>query len=297
MPASEAVATAARLARAATLLGASPIVDVRDGDFRITREAAVAMLAQVLNDLPQGIALITDDARRFAGLLHDKVVAVLERDAPAPPALAATFKSTALQSELSLTDEACTRLAHTFPLSAGVIEDAVRLAALQGAAGLPPESQYARVAATCRHVSNPDLPRFAKRIVPTFALDDIVLPAEWHEQLRELVNNVVHAPKVMNEWGFGTALPQGRGVAALFHGPSGTGKTTAAQAVAQALDTDVYQADLSLLESKFIVTRPRMSTCSSTTPSSRTQYWSVTKRTLSSESAARSRMHTTAMPT
>ncbi|MGY4404064.1 ATP-binding protein [Bradyrhizobium sp. USDA 3315] len=252
LPDSEAVGTAARLARAATLLGASPVIDVRDGDSRVTCEAAVAMLASMLKDLSQGIALITDDARRFASLLHDRVVAVLERDAPLPPAIAATFRTAALQSELSLTDEACMRLAHAFPQPPGVIEDAVRLAALQGAAGLPAPSQYARVAAACRHISSPDMPRFAKRIVPTFALDDIVLPAEWHEQLRELVNNVVHAPKVMNDWGFGATLPQGRGIAALFHGPSGTGKTTAAQAVARALDTDVYQADLSLLESKFI---------------------------------------------
>jgi SpoVK/Ycf46/Vps4 family AAA+-type ATPase len=137
-------------------------------------------------------------------------------------------------------------------MALGCIEDAVRLAALQGAGDMTPDVQYGAVAAACRYVASPDMPRFAKRILPTFTLDDVVLPAEWHKQLRELVGNVVHAPRVMNDWGFAANMPSGRGIAALFHGPSGTGKTTAAQAIAHALNTDVYQVDLSLLESKFI---------------------------------------------
>jgi SpoVK/Ycf46/Vps4 family AAA+-type ATPase len=108
------------------------------------------------------------------------------------------------------------------------------------------------VAAACRHIASPGLPRFAKRILPGFRLDDIVLPPEGKSQLAEIVDNVVHAPQVMEGWGFSARVRSSRSIAALFHGLSGTGKTTAAEAIAHALGTDIYQADLSLLESKFI---------------------------------------------
>ncbi|MER9247629.1 ATP-binding protein [Mesorhizobium sp. M0590] len=248
----EAAGIAARIARAAILLGASPVIDAEIDDAPVDRDAAMATLAGVTRFLPQGTVLITSDARRCIGLLHAQVVAVFERDAPATPATVATYATAAAQFGLALSADSCVRLGHSFPMALGSIEDAVRLAALQGAGDRTPDAQYDAVAAACRHVASPDMPRFAKRIVPTFTLDDVVLPAEWHKQLRELVGNVVHAPRVMNDWGFAANMPSGRGIAALFHGPSGTGKTTAAHAIAHALDTDVYQADLSLLESKFI---------------------------------------------
>src|SRR4029077_6926026 len=46
--------------------------------------------------------------------------------------------------------------------------------------------------------------------------------------------------------------PYGRGVTALFHGPSGTGKTMAALAVAHALGIQVMRVDLSRIVSKYI---------------------------------------------
>jgi SpoVK/Ycf46/Vps4 family AAA+-type ATPase len=47
-------------------------------------------------------------------------------------------------------------------------------------------------------------------------------------------------------------MQYGRGVAALFCGPSGTGKTMAAQAIARALDTEMYVVDLSRVVSKYV---------------------------------------------
>src|SRR6185369_15127162 len=52
------------------------------------------------------------------------------------------------------------------------------------------------------------------------------------------------------EWGF-TATPS-RGLVALFVGPSGTGKTMAAEIVAGELGLDVYKLDLSSVVSKYI---------------------------------------------
>jgi SpoVK/Ycf46/Vps4 family AAA+-type ATPase len=71
-------------------------------------------------------------------------------------------------------------------------------------------------------------------------------------RLRELVAHVELRTTVLDDWGFRRRLPRGRGVAALFAGPSGTGKTTAAEAVACELGTQLFRIDLSRVVSKYI---------------------------------------------
>ncbi|MCA9637274.1 MAG: ATP-binding protein [Myxococcales bacterium] len=56
----------------------------------------------------------------------------------------------------------------------------------------------------------------------------------------------------MAEWGFGRRHADARGIAALFSGPSGTGKTMAAAIVARELGLDLYRVDLSQIVSKYI---------------------------------------------
>jgi hypothetical protein len=96
------------------------------------------------------------------------------------------------------------------------------------------------------------LERLAALVPPAFTLDDLVLPKERLEQLHELVAHVELQHVVLDEWGFRRRLPRGRGVIALFAGPPGTGKTTAAEAVAHALRQDLYRVDLSAVVSKYI---------------------------------------------
>jgi SpoVK/Ycf46/Vps4 family AAA+-type ATPase len=70
--------------------------------------------------------------------------------------------------------------------------------------------------------------------------------------LREICQRVVHGYRVLSEWGFGRKLSLGKGVNALFAGPSGTGKTMAAEIIANALQLDLYKIDLSGVVSKYI---------------------------------------------
>jgi SpoVK/Ycf46/Vps4 family AAA+-type ATPase len=79
-----------------------------------------------------------------------------------------------------------------------------------------------------------------------------VLPADRKSQLIEIVDNVRLARVVLDEWKFGERLPYGRGVTALFFGPSGTGKTMAAMAIARRLDVQILRLDLSRVVSKYI---------------------------------------------
>ena len=57
---------------------------------------------------------------------------------------------------------------------------------------------------------------------------------------------------VYEEWGFERLFALGRGVTALFAGPSGTGKTMAAQVLARSLGMDLYRVDLAGVMSKYI---------------------------------------------
>jgi SpoVK/Ycf46/Vps4 family AAA+-type ATPase len=103
-----------------------------------------------------------------------------------------------------------------------------------------------------RELTAPRLGRFAMHVVPRYSWNDLVLPVEKQDQLRRLANWVRYRHRVHEEWGFGRKLTRGKGLNVLFTGPSGTGKTMAAEVLAGELELDLYQIDLSSVVSKFI---------------------------------------------
>jgi SpoVK/Ycf46/Vps4 family AAA+-type ATPase len=106
--------------------------------------------------------------------------------------------------------------------------------------------------AAARSQSGQDLAGLAHKIEPLYTWDDIVLPDDARTQLQEMYQWVVHRHRVLNQWGFGRKLAYGRGVSALFAGPSGTGKTMSAEIIAKALGLDLYKINLSSVVSKYI---------------------------------------------
>ena len=106
--------------------------------------------------------------------------------------------------------------------------------------------------AACRAQSDPKLNRLARKIRPAHIWKDIVLPADPLAQLGEMCQRVSQSYRVLGEWGFGAKLSTGKGVNALFAGPSGTGKTMAAGILANELGLDLYKIDLSQVVSKYI---------------------------------------------
>ena len=106
--------------------------------------------------------------------------------------------------------------------------------------------------AAARAQSGQDLALIAKKIQPKYTWDDIVLPDDIRAQLQEICQRVAHRNRVLGEWGFDAKLSLGKGVNALFAGPSGTGKTMAAEIIANELGLDLYKIDLSGVVSKYI---------------------------------------------
>jgi hypothetical protein len=85
-----------------------------------------------------------------------------------------------------------------------------------------------------------------------FDWDDIVLAPHVREHLAELEQQVRLRWSVYEEWGFERLCPLGRGITALFSGPSGTGKTMAAQVLARSLNMNLFRVDLSGVMNKYI---------------------------------------------
>jgi len=103
-----------------------------------------------------------------------------------------------------------------------------------------------------RTLSSLCLTTLAHKIEPRYGWDDLILPGDQVERLREIVQMVQGRPVVWDVWNAGAKLAAGRGVAVLFAGPPGTGKTMAAEVIAHALGLDLYRIDLADLVSKFI---------------------------------------------
>lgn len=90
-------------------------------------------------------------------------------------------------------------------------------------------------------------------VEPVYDWDDIILPTPTEAALRRIEGHVRHAALVLDQWGFGRAMgARGRGVVALFSGPSGTGKTMAAEVLASSLDLRMMLIDLSQIISKYV---------------------------------------------
>jgi hypothetical protein len=105
---------------------------------------------------------------------------------------------------------------------------------------------------TARTIATPSLGGLARKVETTFEWSDIVLPEGQVLQLKEIASHAKRSQTVFEEWGFNRKFSYGRGIAALFEGQSGTGKTMAASIIGRELGLDVYQIDLSSVVSKYI---------------------------------------------
>jgi MoxR-like ATPase len=97
----------------------------------------------------------------------------------------------------------------------------------------------------------PDSALLARLPCP-YEWDDMVLPADVVGQLRAFETQVRLRWSVYEDWGFGRLAHLGHGIAALFGGPSGTGKTMAAQVLARALGIELLRVDLAGVVNKYI---------------------------------------------
>ncbi len=104
----------------------------------------------------------------------------------------------------------------------------------------------------CRDLTRPRLDTLAQRLQPKATWDDLVLPAESMALIRRIADQVRARHRVYDAWGFSLRMNRGFGISALFSGESGTGKTMAAEVIANDLRLNLYRIDLSAVVSKYI---------------------------------------------
>jgi AAA+ superfamily predicted ATPase len=229
------------------------------------RESALLPVALYLDaDRLDGVS--PDTAAAFhAFVAHDLALLFIGlRDAPAPtgapshvvevgrPTAAEQhdgWRSALASGRAADEAERCARLlAGQFDLGIDAIREAASPTG-EPAAGPP---SLSTVWDRCRALTRPQLDALAQRIEPKATWDDLVLADEALQLLRQIASQVRGRYQVYQDWGYAKKMTRGLGVSALFAGESGTGKTMAAEVIANELRLHLYRIDLSAVVSKYI---------------------------------------------
>ncbi|MBW7885462.1 MAG: ATP-binding protein [Caldilineaceae bacterium] len=235
--------------REAVLSGAALLVDCDDLE---SQDGARWSLVALLAERAGGALLLSTRERRQ---LSRRVVVSLDVKKPAA-AEQHTLWQQSLGSAAPLLNGQLDHIVAQFNLSAPTIRAVC--------AGVAPDindtylTQHglrelrAALWRACRSQARPRLDDLAQRIRPIATWDDLILPEAQHATLREIALQVRQRATVYGRWGFAERSNRGLGISALFSGASGTGKTMAAEVLANALDLDLYKIDLSQVVSKYI---------------------------------------------
>lgn len=250
-------AVAAEAGRAVLELDASRLAtEPRERDLQLRRVARDCLL---LNRVPLVVGLdrlgaaelrlplrVLATARTPAAKLPGSRGTVVVELGPPTPAQRARLWLAALDQGLAADGE---RLANAFPLAPAMIARAAATARLRAANGVVTPAD---IRAGVRAVVDDQLGHLATRLDITQRWQDAILAPDQRDAIAELVARFRTRDRVLDGWGFSAKVGRGVGIAALFSGPPGTGKSMCAGLVADELGIDIYQVDSSRLTSKWV---------------------------------------------
>ena len=244
----------ARLQRAVpALIGADGLAPVRQaGGAGAEPEARLNLLQQVTTMLP-GALLMTGiqrvpDIRGWLPEIVELTVPHPTRDAQREIWGRVLPKNTIFEGSFSVED-----IVMRYSLTGGAIERvAAQVLQRTRERGGPPHLTAGRVLPAIRDQLHHRLGSLAVPVARGFGWDDLVIEDKTREALEEIVSYVRNREQIAETWGFGAKMAYGRGVAALFHGAPGTGKTMAASIIGTDLAMEVFQIDLSRIVDKYI---------------------------------------------
>ena len=232
------------LIRECLLTGSIPVID---GVSRIGKDAALALC---------------DKMRAFLGTVHTVYLLADAEEVPDHLSDAFYLEMPKLRTsdrillwkqaigEEVLPEESIIALSNTFALTPGQI----RRCAAQAFRLAGPERKITEdiLYHVCYALLGHPLKQHSQRVKSSFTWDDLKMAPRDKVVLRDLCMAVRSRHVVMQEWGFERKVPYGAGITALFAGPPGTGKTMAAQVVANELHMELYKIDVSQLIDKYV---------------------------------------------
>lgn len=140
-------------------------------------------------------------------------------------------------------------VANAFVLTPGQIQSAVRHGKLMAGGGVV---DIQTLYHACYVQLDHRLAQKASRVKTSFGWADLKLEAADKAVLRDVCNCVKNRHIVLDHWQFSSVVPYGGGITVLFAGPPGTGKTMAAQVIANELHMELYKIDLSQVIDKYV---------------------------------------------
>ena len=92
---------------------------------------------------------------------------------------------------------------------------------------------------------------------PKYGLSDVILPESVKEQILDVIEYKKNSEKVFGEWGLGKTHKYSKKIGVNLYGPSGTGKTMVAHAIAKYLDRKIMVVNYADIESKYVGETPK----------------------------------------
>jgi ATP-dependent 26S proteasome regulatory subunit len=223
------------------------------GDDR--QRSRLMALGDVVRAFPGLTFLLGNQPWKPQGIFSQDSFIQLDIPIPDDKARVDFWKKYLNRDDLLGDDLEATALASKFAFTPGQIRDSVRAAETSArwrSSGGEAQVTMKDLDAACRRQCNVNLGMLARKIEAKHTWDDIVLPPDQLSHLKEVCAHAMHRHTVYGEWGFDRKLSLGKGINALFAGSPGTGKTMAAEVVANELRLDLYKIDLSQVVSKYI---------------------------------------------
>ena len=226
-------------------------------DVLINDEAKSHFFIKVISKLTDEYGWLTflsgDKAWQVQNFFENSIFKNIELGMPDFPLRKQAWLKNMESKGEELNDEVAIQLASQFHLTPGQIQsatDAIKLEqSLKNHSTLDNDCDLLDA---CRDQSNQRLRDLAVKVDSLYTWDDLILPQRNQSLLKQICDQIRQQYKVFNLWGFDKKLSYGKGLSALFSGPPGTGKTMAAQVLANEIQLDLYKVDLSTVISKYI---------------------------------------------
>ena len=238
------------LVRELRLSGALPfVVNIASAQEEPQQKIQVLTLGAALATLPTAVLVGGADRRALSGLLGtDRPSATVKVGRTNLDERIQSWEKTLAKKNWAVS-RAIT-LAERFYSVGGTTIDQIVERAEAESGGVEPSDDILWEAA--RECSRPEFQGLALHVVPKYQWNDLILPVKIKDQLQSLIDYLAEQETVFHRWGANKIRARGYGIKALFSGGPGTGKTMAAEVIANSLGLDMFRVDTSSVVSRWV---------------------------------------------